>query len=36
MDGRDGDPGAYRDYLLPPPPVAGRSAASGQAAAQGT
>jgi len=22
MDGRDGDPGAYRDYLLPPPPVA--------------
>jgi hypothetical protein len=22
MDGRDGDPGAYRDYALPPPPVA--------------
>jgi hypothetical protein len=22
MDGRDGDPNAYRDYVLPPPPVA--------------
>jgi len=22
MDGKDGDPGAYRDYVLPPPPVA--------------
>ena len=22
MDGRDGDPGAYRDYVLPPPPAA--------------
>jgi hypothetical protein len=22
MDGRDGDPGAFRDYVLPPPPVA--------------
>jgi hypothetical protein len=22
MDGRDGDPGAWRDYKLPPPPVA--------------
>jgi hypothetical protein len=21
MDGRDGDPGAWRDYVLPPPPV---------------
>jgi len=25
MDGRDGDPGAWRDYRLPPPPVAGPS-----------
>jgi hypothetical protein len=23
MDGKSGDPGAYRDYLLPPPPAAG-------------
>jgi len=22
MDGKDGDPGAYRDYVLPPPPTA--------------
>ena len=22
MDGRSGDPGMYRDYVLPPPPVA--------------
>jgi hypothetical protein len=22
MDGRSGDPGQYRDYVLPPPPVA--------------
>jgi hypothetical protein len=22
MDGKSGDPGAYRDYELPPPPVA--------------
>ena len=22
MDGKTGDPGAYRDYVLPPPPVA--------------
>jgi hypothetical protein len=22
MDGKDGDPGAYRDYALPPPPIA--------------
>ena len=28
MAGKSGDPGAYRDYLLPPPPAAG---ASGQA-----
>jgi hypothetical protein len=23
MEGKDGDPGAYRDHVLPPPPVAG-------------
>jgi hypothetical protein len=23
MDGKDGDPGSYRDYVLPPPPAAG-------------
>jgi hypothetical protein len=22
MDGKEGDPGAYRDYLLAPPPAA--------------
>jgi hypothetical protein len=25
MDGRDGDPGRYRDYVLPPPPAAARA-----------
>jgi hypothetical protein len=24
MDGRDGDPGHYRDHVVPPPPVVGR------------
>jgi hypothetical protein len=23
IDGREGDPNGFRDYLLPPPPVAG-------------
>jgi hypothetical protein len=35
MDGKSGDPGAYRDWILPPPPVAagpGRSGGSGRSA----
>jgi len=28
MDGRDGDPNAFRDYLLPPPPVAAAATAA--------
>ena len=40
MDGRTGDPGAYRDYVLPPPPVAsGLTASAGgerRSQAQGT
>ena len=36
MDGRTGDPGAYRDYLLPPPPVAATAANVAPVRAQGT
>ncbi len=37
MDGRTGDPGAYRDYVLPPPPVAaGMAPGERRSQAQGT
>ena len=35
MDGCTGDPGAYRDYLLPPPPVAATAANAARGRAEG-